>query len=118
MKINLNDATVLGGIAKAALRNNRVLGFLSGNIVAAVLGGEALGGGNKPIQWRSPEGVLHAMGTGDVTSAFIVSNNKGTGRGGKQLKEGDRFCHLTVNLNDNSLTVKTYTRKEVENLMG
>lgn len=116
MKINLNDATVLGKIARSALGDNRILGLLSGKIVEAVLGGAAIGGGNRQIQWVSPEGVLHGLGTGELSKAFVSSSSKGVGRGGKALKDGDKFCHLSVCLTTNAIYINFYTREEAERL--
>lgn len=115
MNINLNDATTLRKIALLALTDNKVVGLIGGKILTAVLGGESTGGGNKQIQWISPEGIPHAIGTGNLNKAFVKSSNKGTGRGGNELKAGDKFVHLGVDIDKNSIEVKVFSEVDVRN---
>lgn len=113
MNINLNDATTLCKIAMMALTNNKVVGQLGGKILEAVLGGKSIGGGNKQVQWVSPKGVTHAIGTGDLNKAFIKSSNKGSGRTGCELKAGDKFVHLKVDIESNAIEINFFTEAEV-----
>lgn len=113
MKINLNDASTLRKIAMLALTDNKVVGLLGGKILGAVLGGESIGGGNKQIQWVSPEGVTHAIGTGNLNKAFVKSSNKGIGRGGNELKAGDKFVHLDVDVDNNTIDVNFFSEDDV-----
>ncbi|MGL5965204.1 MAG: hypothetical protein ACRCZ2_12530 [Fusobacteriaceae bacterium] len=113
MIINLNDATTLKTIAHILMSDNRALGLVSGKILAAVLGGTATGGGNKQVIWHRG-GMKHGVGTGLLPKAFIKSSNKGVGRKGHSLKEGDSFMHLSVDMKENTVSVKEYSRSEIE----
>lgn len=116
MNINLNDASTLRKIALLALTDNKVVGQLGGKILEAVLGGESIGGGNKQVQWVDPKGVTHAIGTGNLNKAFVKSSNKGAGRTGCELKAGEKFVHLDVDIESNAIEVNFYTEAEVRSL--
>ncbi|MGL5014492.1 MAG: hypothetical protein ACRC6V_09420 [Bacteroidales bacterium] len=113
MIINLNDATTLKAIAQILMTDNRALGIISGKVLSAVLGGTATGGGNKQVIWHK-DSKKYAVGTGNLKSCFVKSSNKGGGRKGKELKDGDAFIHLSVNMEENTISVKEYSRSEIE----
>lgn len=113
MKINLNDATTLQSIGKVAMTDNRTIGLVGNKVLAEIFGGAAIGTGNNQRQWVR-DGITYAVGTGNLKKAFVKSGNKGLGRSGKELKEGDAFAHLTVDIDENSVSVKLYSRAEAE----
>lgn len=113
LNINLTDSTVVTTLATLLLGDNRALGFLAPSILAAVFGGHVEGGGNKQVVWVDKDGKKHAVGVGEDFKCFVKSSNKGAGRSGLTLKEGECYTRFLYDKENNIVSVQTYSQAEV-----
>lgn len=110
--LKLINPTVVEVFYNLVKGDNRAVGLIINKVLSCTLGGKAIGEGNKQRQWISEEGIVYALGCGrDLKNIFKKSNNKGQGRSGSQLKEGEAF--LQIVLENGDILIKEFSRKEV-----